>query len=203
MSLYIYIIYTAAERLGHGPYPRHCLALLLSPDTAKNARIRMRSCTRSYFLCGRHLCVGHDLVERSPRCTAVQVLQKDVFVGALLLFTPIYLLQVPNQLLDGEYSIQCSIVQEVQRSNTVVSYSIVMYSTVQYRTVQYSNTVVQSSTVLGTIQSHTRAERRFMSATQRLYYYSCVTDMNHRSAWVLLCIVLIFCTVLLYCCTEV
>ena len=38
------------------------------------------------------------------------------FVGALLLFTPIYLLQATNQLLDVEYSIQCS--------NTVVWYSI-------------------------------------------------------------------------------
>ena len=37
--------------------------------------------------------------------------KRTFFVGALLLFTPVYLPQVPNQLLDDECSIQCSIVQ--------------------------------------------------------------------------------------------
>ena len=37
--------------------------------------------------------------------------KRTFFVGVLLLFTPIYLLQVPNQFLDDEDSIQCSIVQ--------------------------------------------------------------------------------------------
>ena len=80
LSLYIYTyIYTAAERLGHAPYPRHCLTVLLSPDTAKNACIRLFSCTRSYFLCGRHFCDGHDRMERPPTYTAAQVLQNDFF----------------------------------------------------------------------------------------------------------------------------
>ena len=37
----------AAERLGHGPYSRHCLAVLLSLDTAHNACVRLSGCTRS------------------------------------------------------------------------------------------------------------------------------------------------------------
>ena len=79
----------AAVRLGHVPYPRHCLAVLLSPGTAQNA-CRLSSCSRSSLLCTRHLCVGHDLLERSPGCTAAQLQNGIFFVCALLLCTICY-----------------------------------------------------------------------------------------------------------------
>ena len=63
---YIFGCPAADVRHGHGPNARHCLAVLLTQDTAQNARIRLSSSTRSYLLCGRHLCRGHDLVEHSP-----------------------------------------------------------------------------------------------------------------------------------------
>ena len=68
LSLYVFVS-PAAVRLGHGPYPRQCLAVLLSPDTVQHACLR----------CGRHLRVGHDLMERSPGHTAVQSLQLPFF----------------------------------------------------------------------------------------------------------------------------
>ena len=54
-----------AVRLAHGPYPRHCLAVL-SPDTGQTAGLRLSRRTPSSFLGCRHSCVGHDLTERSP-----------------------------------------------------------------------------------------------------------------------------------------
>ena len=128
----------AAVRLGHGPHPRHCLAVLLSPEKVQNTCLRLSSCTRSSFLYGRHLRVEHEIMKRSPGYAAVHLLQNHIFfVGALLLFTPFNVLQVPNRLWGAEYSrIQCSIVQEVQ---LVQKYS----SIVKHRTVQYSSTVVQ------------------------------------------------------------
>ena len=60
----------------------------------------------SFVVC-RHVRVGHDLMEGSLGYTAMQLSQNDLFfVGALLLCTPIDLLQVPTQLLDAENSIQ-------------------------------------------------------------------------------------------------
>ena len=89
------------------------------------------------------------------------------------MFTPIYLLQVPNQLLDDEYRIQWSIVQYVQCSSTtaVASYSIVKYSTVQYRTVQYSSTIVpRYIAVQYLVQYRVTPEQNDVSwLSQRLY----------------------------------
>ena len=206
LSLYVFV-YPAAVRLGHDPYPRHCLAVLLSPDKAQNACLRLSSCIRSSFLCGRHLRVWHDLMERSPVYTAVQLFHKKMknascdsdrlnswnsilqatwyirhirwtclfyisfiiwclwtkptiwlfntqfhdFYGRSSSRVSYFILmnyykmsffwrsavhphlsnkKIPNQLLDAEYSIQCSIIQQVKCSNTaVVSYSIVKCST--------------------------------------------------------------------------
>ena len=149
LSLCVFVS-PAAVWLGHGPYPRHCLAVL-SPDAAQNACLLLSSSARSSFLCGRHLRVGHDLMERFPWYTAVPFITKlQKKNGALLLFTPIniYLLQVPNQLLDDEYSSIWYTVKYCMStvstvSNTVVSHSIVKCGTVQYRIVQNSSTVVQ------------------------------------------------------------
>ena len=62
----------------------------------------------SFMVC-RHVRVGHDLMEGSLGYTAMQSSQNDLFfVGALLLCTPIDLVQVPTQLSDAETSIQCT-----------------------------------------------------------------------------------------------
>ena len=97
----------AAVPLGYGPYPRHCLAVVLSSDTAKNACLRQsRSCTRSSFFCGPHLFVcwarSHGTVSRTIHGRATTKLLFCV-CALLLLCTIIYLLQswLPNQLLNA------------------------------------------------------------------------------------------------------
>ena len=111
----LYYIYPTAERLGYGPYPRHGLAVLLSPDTA-NACSRLFSCTPSYFLCDRHLCVGHDLMERCPRYAVVQVLQKDFFCWRSAVVHPYLFATSTKPVLRrrGQYTVQYSAVITVQ-----------------------------------------------------------------------------------------
>ena len=82
ICIYVYTEYIASPadvRLGHDPYPRNCLAVLGSLDTAQNACFRLSSCTRRYVLCGGHLCFGHYLMESSRGYTAVQKYQIDFF----------------------------------------------------------------------------------------------------------------------------
>ena len=105
LSLYVFVS-PAAVRLGHGPYPRHSLAVLPSTDAAQNpASVCPAALEVPSFVVGIYFRGGHDLMERSPDYTAAQLSRKYLFfVGAVLLFTPIYLLQaVPNQLLDAEF----------------------------------------------------------------------------------------------------
>ena len=113
LSLYIYTyIYIRQLNDSGTPHTPDTVSLCSShqtppkmPASVCSAALEAISFVVGIFVMG--MIAWNALQHTQPR----KYYKMTFFVGALLLFTPIYLLQVLNQLLDDEYSIQSSIVQ--------------------------------------------------------------------------------------------